>query len=67
MEMSSPRQRRYWRAELPFKWGDLGRRVAKLKEGDTIVLEREGDLTEEARKYATVLTTSVPACWSGAP
>jgi hypothetical protein len=32
------------------KWGSLGERVAKLKDGERIVLEPEGDLTEEARK-----------------
>jgi len=32
------------------KWGDLGRRVAKLKDGESIVLEHEGNLVEEARK-----------------
>jgi hypothetical protein len=32
------------------KWGSLGERVAKLHHGESIVLEREGDLTEEARK-----------------
>jgi hypothetical protein len=32
------------------KWRILGERVAKLKDGESIVLECEGDLTEEARK-----------------
>lgn len=31
------------------KWGRLGRRVAKLKDGESIVVERRGDLVEEAR------------------
>jgi hypothetical protein len=31
------------------KWGSLGERVAKLKDGEGIVLECEGDLTAEAR------------------
>jgi hypothetical protein len=31
------------------RWGSLGERVAKLKDGESIVLEREGDLTEETR------------------
>jgi hypothetical protein len=30
------------------KWASLGERVAKLKEGESIVLESEGDSTEEA-------------------
>jgi len=32
------------------KWGELGRRVAELKDGESIVLEGEGNLAEEARK-----------------
>ncbi len=32
------------------KWGSLSERVAKLRDGESIVLEAEGDLTEEARK-----------------
>ena len=31
------------------KWGSLCERIAKLQEGESIVLEPEGDLTEEAR------------------
>lgn len=30
------------------KWGSLGERVAKLKDGESIVLEPEGDLTDHA-------------------
>lgn len=37
------------------KWGSLGERVAKLKDGESIVLELEGNLTEEARKIRSGL------------
>jgi hypothetical protein len=37
------------------KWGSLGERVAKLKEGESIVLEAEGDPTEEACKIRSGL------------
>lgn len=30
------------------KWGSLGQRVAKLKEGESIVLEPEGDPADQA-------------------
>lgn len=43
------------------KWGSLGERVAKLKEGDSIVLECEGDPTEEARKIRNGLH-NIRAC-----
>lgn len=32
------------------KWACLGERVAKLKEGESIVLEPQGDAAEEASK-----------------
>jgi hypothetical protein len=32
------------------KWASLGRRIAKLKDGESIVLECEGDPNEEAHK-----------------
>ena len=32
------------------KWGSLGERVAKLQDGESIVLECGGDLAEEAKK-----------------
>jgi hypothetical protein len=32
------------------KWRSLCERIAKLQEGESIVLEPEGDLTEEVRK-----------------
>jgi hypothetical protein len=32
------------------KWRSLGERVAQLKDGESIVLEPEGDVTEEASK-----------------
>ena len=38
------------------KWSDLGQRVAKLKEGECIVLEPEGDPTEEACKIRSGLS-----------
>jgi hypothetical protein len=37
------------------KWGNLGERVAKLKDGESIVLECETDPTEEARKIRSGL------------
>ena len=43
------------------KWGSLGERVAKLKDGESIVLEPEGDLTEESRKIHDGLN-GVRAC-----
>ena len=43
------------------KWRSLGERVAKLKQGESIVLEHEGDLTEEARKIRNGLN-GIRAC-----
>lgn len=43
------------------KWGRLGRRVAKLKDGESIVLERRGDLVEEARRIRNGLN-GIRAC-----
>ena len=43
------------------KWVDLGRRLAQVKDGESIVLEREGDLTEEARKIRAGLRC-IKAC-----
>jgi hypothetical protein len=37
------------------KWASLGEQVAKLKEGESIVLEPEGDPTEEAGKIRSGL------------
>lgn len=37
------------------KWGNLGERVAKLKVGESIVVEPQGDLTEEARRVRSGL------------
>ena len=37
------------------KWSSLGERVAKLKDGESIVLEPEGDLTEEAGRIRSGL------------
>jgi hypothetical protein len=39
----------------PSKWAGLGERVAKLKEGETIILEPEGDPAEEACKIRSGL------------
>jgi len=43
------------------KWGRLGRRVAKLKDGQSMVVERQGDLVEEARKIRNGLN-GISAC-----
>lgn len=43
------------------KWRSLGERVAKLKDGESIVLNREGDLIEEARKIRNGLN-GIKAC-----
>ena len=37
------------------KWASLGERVAKLKDGESVVAEPEGDLTEEARNVRSGL------------
>jgi hypothetical protein len=44
------------------KWRSLGERVAKLKDGESIVLNREGDLIEEARKIRNGLN-GIKACY----
>jgi hypothetical protein len=38
------------------KWGCLGERVAKLKEGESIILEPKGDPVEEACKVRSRLS-----------
>jgi hypothetical protein len=43
------------------KWRSLGERVAKLKDGQSLVLNREGDLIEEARKIRNGLN-GISAC-----
>jgi hypothetical protein len=43
------------------KWLNLGERVAKLKDGESFVLKREGDLVEEARKIRNGLN-GINAC-----
>ena len=43
------------------KWGRLGRRAAKLKDGESIVLDRRGDLVEEARRIRNGLN-GIRAC-----
>lgn len=43
------------------KWGSLGRRVANLKDSESIVLECEGNPAEEARKIRNGLY-GIAAC-----
>ncbi len=43
------------------KWRSLGERLAKLKDGESIILEREGNLAEEARKIRNGLN-GIKAC-----
>lgn len=43
------------------KSGSLGQRVAKLKDGESFVLERKGDLVAEARKIRNGLN-GIRAC-----
>ena len=43
------------------KWRSLGDRVASLKDGETIVLEREGNLAAEALKIRIGLR-GIKAC-----
>jgi len=40
------------------KWASLGERVAKLQDGESIVLRCEGDVTEEALKIRRSLNIS---------
>ena len=44
------------------KWGTLAERVASLKDGESIVLEREGDLAAEALKIRIGLK-GIKACY----
>jgi hypothetical protein len=34
------------------RWQNLGERLAQLQDGESIILESEGDLAEEARKIS---------------
>jgi len=43
------------------KWGSLGERVAKLKEGESIILEPEGEPNSEACKIRSGLN-GIRAC-----
>jgi len=43
------------------KWRSLGERVAKLRDGESLVLKRTGDLIEEARKIRNGLN-GIGAC-----
>jgi len=43
------------------KWRSLGERVAKLRDGESLVLKRTGDLIEEARKIRNGLN-GISAC-----
>ena len=54
-------QRREMTVKPTSKWGSLGRHVANLKDGESIVLEYEGNLTEEARKIRNGLN-GIAAC-----
>jgi len=54
-------QRREMIVKRTSKWEILGELVAKLKDGERIVLECEGDLTEEAHKIHDGLN-GVRAC-----
>jgi hypothetical protein len=54
-------QRREMTLKPTSKWGSLGRRVAKLKDGEGIVLECEGNPAEEARKIRSGLH-GIAAC-----
>lgn len=47
--------------KAPSKWGDLSERVVKLKDGESIVLECDGDPAEEARKIRSGLN-GIRAC-----
>jgi hypothetical protein len=44
------------------KWASLGERVAKLKDGESIVLQPEGNPIEEARKVRSGLSGSKACC-----
>ena len=43
------------------KWGSLSERVVKLKDGESIVLDCEGDPNQEARKIRSGLS-GIRAC-----
>jgi hypothetical protein len=43
------------------KWGGLGERVVKLQDGESIVLECDGDAVEEAHKIRNGLN-GIAAC-----
>ena len=43
------------------KWGSLSERVVKLKDGESIILECDGDPSEEARKIRSGLN-GIRAC-----
>jgi len=43
------------------KWASLGERVAKLKDGESIILESEGDPAQEAEKIRNGLN-GIAAC-----
>lgn len=48
-------------AKCTSKWGSLGEQVAKLKEGESIILEPEGDPAEQANKVRSGLN-GIRAC-----
>ena len=44
------------------KWGSLSERVVKLKDGESIILECDGDPSEEARKIRSGLNGIRSCC-----
>jgi hypothetical protein len=44
------------------KWANLGEQVAKLRDGESIVLEAMGDPTEEASKIRSGLNSTRACC-----
>lgn len=44
------------------KWGDLSERVVKLKDGESITLDCDGDPAEEARKIRSGLNGIRSCC-----
>ena len=54
-------QRREMTLKPTSKWESLSERVSELKDGESIVLECEGDLTEEVRKICKCLN-GIGAC-----
>jgi hypothetical protein len=55
------RQLRHMIAKRTSKWADLGGRVAKLRDGESIVVECEGEPVEEASRIRSGLN-GIRAC-----